>query len=428
MDLKLRIKKRTQPEWLVWLLVFAPFMLGTLFDFLPIPSLVKYVIDVAWVMLVFIAALNIYYQRIKIYSQLKTLSLFILAFLLYTLIIYIFNFQSPFYYLMGVRNNFRFYFAFISFVIFLEEDDISNYLKWYDALFWVNAVVMLFQYFVLGYKQDYLGGLFGTQSGCNGYVNIFFVIICAKSIVYYLGKKENIWYMLLKCGTAMLLATFSELKFFFIEFVVLIMVAVIFSGNSVRKILVVIGGILAVVLFINLLYILFPYFSELNNLAMLIEHQSEGYSGAGTIGRLNSIKIISDTFFDTPFKKLTGLGLGNCDTSTVDFLNTPFYKEHGYLRYFWFSTAHVTLETGYIGFAFFAGFFALIFVLMVIALKKGTVDKNLCRLTLVVSVGAILIVIYNSSLRTEAAYMIYFILSLPFAAMKNKRSGDTLNE
>ncbi len=423
MDLKLRIRKRNQPEWLVWILVFFPFTIGMFFDFLQLPSLIKYVADVVWLLLVVLIVLNSSRKNLVMNTQTKIAAAWITLFLVFTFVSYIFKYQSALYYIMGVRNNFRFYFAFIAFAIFLAEEDIKAYLKAFDVLFWINAVVMLFQYFVLGYKQDFLGGIFGTQSGCNGFVNIFFVIICAKSVTDYLSKREKTMMMLSKCATALLLATFAEIKFFYIEFVAIIIVAVLVSGNSWRKILVVIGGIIGVVVCVNLMLILFPYFAELTNFENMITHQSEGYTGSDTIGRLGAISQVSDLFLNTTAEKLTGLGLGNCETSNIAFLNTPFYQSYGYIRYFWFSTAHVTLETGYLGFALFTGFFFLLSVLYVFMISRNSYAKEYARIAIVVAVCCVLIIIYNSSLRTEAGYMIYFVLSLPFAALKNSKNG-----
>lgn len=424
MDLRLRIKKRSQPEWLVWIVVFAPFALGVLFDFLNIPSVFKYLIDVVWLVLVFLVCANLYHRRVIVNPYIKHIAVWIVLYLLFTFFVYIFNYQSVFYYLMGIRNNFRYYFVFLSFVFFLQSDDIESALKWFDILFWINAVIMIYQTLILDFAQDHIGGLFGSESGCDGYTNIFLVIICSKSIIYYLSKKESIWMMLSKCATALFLATLSELKFFYIEFLVLIIVAVVISGNSWRKLIVITGGMLAIVIFVNLLFILFPYFSDLNNIAKIIEYQTAGYSGDGTIGRLSSIRMITEMFFDTLPKMLFGLGLGNCNTSTIDFFNTPFYQQYGGIRYIWFSTAHVTLETGYIGLLFYIGFFVLLFVLAFFMMKSEKVNKDYCRLTIVTVVCSILIFIYNSSLRSEAGYMIYFILSLPFASIKNYENGD----
>lgn len=428
MDLKFKIRKRTQPEWLTWLLVFVPFTFGTLFDFLPLPNLFKYLIDVAWIMLLVLAVLNIYMQRVKLTSAFKILSVWIISFLIFTLLVYIFNYQSVFYYVMGVRNYFRFYAAFLSFIVFLNEDDVDVYMKAYDALFWINAVIMLFQFAIFDYKQDLLGGLFGTQVGCNGYVNVFLIIICARAVICYLNKTEKTGYVLAKCATSLVLATLAEIKFFYIEFIFIILVAVFVSGNSFRKIAVILGGLIAMIVFINLLFIIFPYFSEFDTISKLMEYQLKGYSGAGTVGRLNAIQMVSDLFLDTIPKKLTGLGLGNCETSNIDFLNTPFYKEHGFIRYFWFTTSHITLETGYIGFTFFVGFFVLVFVLSLLLSKRNVNNRDYCYLAMVVAVCSILVVIYNSSLRTEASYMLYFVLSLPFIERRNQKNEGVLNE
>lgn len=418
MDLKLKIRKRSQPEWLVWMLAFFPFAFGFLFDLLPLPSAIKYAADAAWVLLTVLTVINLSKQNVTMTKEMKTASLWVLVFLIYTFIVYIFNFQSPFYYLMGVRNNFRFYFAFIAFAVFLTEDDITSYLKIFDVLFWVNAATMLVQYFILGYKQDLLGGIFGTSPGCNGFVNIFFIIICAKSITAFLEKTEKTYLMIGKCSTALLLSAFAEIKFFYVEFIAIIIIAVLISGNSWRKILVIISGLIAVVIFANLLIRLFPYFSEFKTLEMLFESQSR-YSGVETIGRVNAMSQVSDRFLETTVQKLTGLGLGNCETSTIALFNTPFYEKYGYIRYFWFSTAHVTLETGFIGFSLFAGFFVLVFIISIVFIVRNAKNKFLAKYAAVVAFCSILVVIYNSSLRTEAAYMIYFVLSLPFTAVKN---------
>lgn len=421
MNLQIKIKKRSQPEWLVWLLVFMPFFFGTLFDFLPLPSLLKYVLDIAWVMLLALFIINIYHERIQMNTNLKIITGWVVSFLIFTFLVYVFNYQSALYYIMGIRNNFRFYFAFIAFIAFLSSDDIKNYLKIFDVLFWVNSVVMLAQYVVFDFKQDSLGGIFGTQAGCNGYVNIFFVIYFARLIVNYLNKEEKTYMMVIKSASLLLLATFAEIKYFYLEFLVIIFVAALVTSFSWRKLLVLAGGAVAVIIFINLLILIFPYFADLVSIEAILKDQSEGYSSAEAVGRLNAIRTMSELFLDTGIQKLTGLGLGNCDTSTVSFLNTPFYQEFGYLRYFWFSTAHITLETGYIGLVFFAGFFVLIAALSANSLKKESENKIYWQLSIVAAVSGILIFIYNSSLRTEAAYMLYFIMSLPFAMQKEVR-------
>lgn len=421
MNLQIKIKKRSQPEWFVWLIIFMPFMFGVLFDFLPVPSALKYSLDISWVALLVLSLININKNNIFISKNIKTLFIWVMSFLLLSLLVYIFNYQSAFYYIMGIRNNFRYYVAFFAFIFFLNRDDVELYLKVFDVLFWINAVVMLIQYFVFDYKQDYLGGLFGTQSGCNGYVNIFFVIITIKSVISYLNRTEKTSYTFAKCLTALLLATFAEIKYYYLEFIIIIAVSVLVTEFSWRKLLLIIAGLTGVVVFINLLIYIFPYFADYISLSVLLESQTERYSSAGTIGRLSTLPTIFKLFLNTFPEKLFGLGLGNCDTSNIDFLNTPFYQQYGYLRYFWFSTAHITLETGIFGLLFYLGFFVLIIALSLLSMKNDKMNKFYWQLSIVTAVCTILVFIYNSSLRTEAAYMMYFIMSLPFALQKEVR-------
>ena len=102
---------------------------------------------------------------------------FTVLFLIYTLFDYLFNFQTPLYYLWGVRNTFRFYVSFLLFAVLFDEEDAMGCLKFMDFMFWINAVVSFFQFFVLNLRQDYLGGIFGTERRCNAYTIIFLAII-----------------------------------------------------------------------------------------------------------------------------------------------------------------------------------------------------------------------------------------------------------
>ena len=49
----------------------------------------------------------------------------------------------------------------------------------------------MLQYFVFGLERDYLGGIFGSEKGVNGYTIIFFIIIISKSLILYMSKKES---------------------------------------------------------------------------------------------------------------------------------------------------------------------------------------------------------------------------------------------
>jgi len=411
LKVKVNIRKQSQPEIFTFMIVLMPFLFGLLFDLMGLPSFLKYVLDICWIGLLILAIINK-----AVVKENKIIWIWIGAFVAYTLVIYILRYQSALYYLWGFRNNFRFYAAFLAFTVFLEKEHIRYYLNLFDKLFWINAVVCFMQYYLLGKRGDFLGGLFGVERGCNGYTNIFFIIIAAKSIIYFFNKQESLLSCLLKCGLIMIISAYAELKFIYLEFAVIVVVAVVFTGFTVRKLLVALGALVGISLGMELLTSIFSHSSDVFSWEGMMENATneDGYSSAGDINRLTAIPILSKKILKSFAEKMFGLGLGNCDTAGFEFLITPFYVRYSYLRYSWFSTAFTFLETGFVGLTLFFGFFVLIFIL---TLKKkcNDIEDNMYRqIAMVVSVASILFAIYGSSLRMESAYMVYFILAIPF--------------
>lgn len=430
-SLTITIKKRTQSCWLTMVLILFPFALGTLNDLLGLPYGLRYILDVVWLLLVPMLFVN---QRLIRRSKTGTLLAWGAVFLLYTLLSYTLNFQSPLYYLWGVRNNFRYYVVFIAFAAFLTLDDIETCLDLFDKLFWIDIVISLFQFFVLDFEQDYLGGIFGTEIGCNGYTNIFFLIVVTKSVVFYLGKKESMGTCISKCVAALLVAALAELKFFFVEFLMVIALAVLFANFTWRKLLIVVGGVSAAFVGAYLITYFFPIYVDWFTLEWILEvaTASRGYTSQGDLNRLTAIGSINDLWLKTWDQRLFGLGLGNCDTSSYEFLNTPFFRQNGDMHYSWISYAHMYLECGWIGLIFYIGFFVCVyFAIQRIEKRGGRHIRQYCQITKIMAVMCVMLAIYNASLRAESGYMVYFVLAIPFALEKQYSGkaghfGDTI--
>ena len=89
------------------------------------------------------------------------------------------------------------------------------------------------------------------------------------------------------------------------------------------------------------------------------------------------------------------------------------------MHYTWMSYATMYLECGWIGLIFYFGFFVLVyFKVLKIERNCSAGWKGYCRITRIVAVLCLIISVYNSSLRTEAGYMAYFVLAVPFAITK----------
>lgn len=410
---------------MIIILLFLPFIFGFVIQFLGLPDIIKYICDLAWLFLL----LLIFVQKRNEIYEIKKIRSYVILFLISTFLVYLFNYQSVLYYAWGIRNTFRFYVAFIAFAMFLKKYDIDDFLSLIDKAFWINAAICLVQYFVFGINQDYLGGIFGVEVGSNGYMNNFFVIVASKSVISYLNKTETLRQSLPKLAMILFISALAELKFFYVEFLVIVALAIVMTDFSWRKLSVAIFTVVGSIMAIYLLISLFPEFSDSFTLEAMYESavSLSGYTGKGELNRLTTLPVISEIFLDTPAKRLFGLGLGNCDTASFSFLNTPFYEKYGWLRYNWFSTSFVFLEMGYIGLFFYFAFFVIIYFMIKKIEKRNKAIKSYCQISSIIAVCCVLVSIYNVALRTEAGYMMYFMLAIPFALDRNTNKSTKNN-
>lgn len=395
----------------MYIILVMPFLFALMNEVLGLPWIIRYLLDIAWCLL-------LVYMFLSGRRGDLALGIWVWLFLIYTLCAYLPQWQSPLYYLWGLRNNFRFYAAFFAFAAFLKISDVDAYWKLFDGLFWVDVLVSVYQFFALNFDGDNLGGLFGTETGGNSYTNVFFLIIVTKSIVFYLEKREKMSSCFAKCGASLVVAAMAELKFFFVEFILVIAMAVLFTSFSWRKLMVIVGGLAGVLLCVALLTMLFPGFVGWFSWEWLLESASanHGYTSSGDLNRLNAIPRINELWLRNGWQRTFGLGLGNCDTSAYDLLQTPFNDSYHSMHYTWLSYAMMYLETGWIGLIFYWGFFVLVyFRICKIEKRCEGIVKVYCRIARIMAVLCMAISIYNSSLRTEVGYMAYFVLAIPFA-------------
>lgn len=415
----IRLRRRTQAGWLLHLLLILSLFHSFCCEVLGLPEMIRYIIDVAWVIL-----LVLIIKRSKNKAKIGLLPLWVLLFFVYTVLDYLPQYQSGLYYLWGMRNVFRTFVAFFSFVIFMSPEDVEEWWKLFNILFWVNFVLTLYQNLFLGLKGDHLGGIFSTVAGGNGYTNIFNVVMLTKECVLYLDKKEKIWPCASKCLAALVIAAMAEMKFFFIEFAIVLVLASLCTRFTWRKLWIIVGGFAALALGMTVLAVVFPDSAANFTIRWLLEEASadKGYTSAGDLNRLNAIPRINELWLNSAWKRLFGLGLGNCETSGFAIVNTPFYEAYGDMHYSWLSYAFLYLETGWIGLLFYYGFFVLVcFGLYRIEKHSSGIIQTYCRMGRILAIMCMIISVYNSSLRTEAAYMMFFALSVPFVMSKEKK-------
>ena len=410
-----KLSKPSFPNTLLLLILGSVFLSAFLTELLPIPRAFMLFVDVAWGLL-FLLLIKNASELARVSLPVKLLLGVILAFFLSSVVGFFLGGQSPLYYAWGLRNNLCFFVFFFGCVLFLPGEKIPNCLQALDILFWIHFLVAVFQFVALGKSQDFLGGIFGTSIGCNAFANVFQMIIVTRSILRYFNHEEGTLLCLAKCGAALVVAALGEIKVFFFEFAAIALLAMLFTRFSKRKLVLLAGGAVGIVLAILLLDAITPgwanWFRPSNIWAYVVD--AGGYTGAGDMNRLTAIPLSWSNFLTTLPQKIFGLGLGNCDSSPIYFLTSPFYNDYAYLRYNWFTSSMILLETGLIGTLLYLAFFVIIFFSALYRLRKGGGNPLLYQMAMVLAPMCLVLFLFDSSMRTEPAYMMYFALALPF--------------
>lgn len=404
------VRKRSILEVLTLFIVVYPFLIAFLIQFCGLPSTMKYVLDIAWCLVTVLSIL-----QPRMYIRRKALPFFLIVglFLLYTLIFYLINYQSAIFYLWGFRNNFRYYAAFFAFALYLTERDTGYLLRFVDILFWVNVPISFVQFFVLGYSQDYLGGIFGVERGCNGYSMIFFCIVIGKSLLSYMNGEESTIKCFTKCGLSLIISAMAELKMYFIVFVIILIMAAMLTKFSIRKFWIIFAASIMIMVGSSLLVIIFGSSNQLSFSRIIELITASNYSSAEDLGRFTAIPTIARRFLTSLPDRLFGMGLGNCETSSFSICNTPFFQTYSYLHYTWFSSACLFLETGITGLVFYLSFFVLSFCSSYNQMKQGQGNLLYCQMAMIIAVLCIILTFYNASLRADVGYVAFFALALP---------------
>lgn len=417
--------RRFKVKWLIYFVLFYSLFFRFATDYLHIPSSSRYVIDFCLLCacVVFLKGKNKFRQTQKV------ICIFIVLYYVYCFITYFLNYQSLIYLAYGTVFRFRYYLFTILCMALLDKTDAKRLLNALCKLFYINALIIVYQYFVEHLRGDYLGGIFGNIRGCNGYLNIFLICVITIEVFHYLNsswvQKRKPYSLMLKLFIAVLIAAVAELKFFFVEVIVLLIFAVIFTGFSWKKLFITLLVSSGLAIGFSVFSIVYTYGADFLDLNLWIElassgAYSSGYSGTGEVNRLTFASVISDRFFTSETKKLFGMGLGNCSNSSISIFNTPFYETYGRIRYDWFTSSATLLEQGWLGMCFYVGFFLLIFYLAGKAKKNAGEDLLFCYMSQALSVISVMLMLYNNSMTLESGFIVYFILTIPFFAREQR--------
>lgn len=400
--------------------IYVCFMLW-IRDVVGFPSAIVYLTDVIMISIIF-------FQFQDIIKGLKNSSinvqLWIFGMIFGVMVLSsIINLVYPSMFMWGLRNNIRFFLFFFLCVALLSKRDIEKFINMLKKFFWLNVLMMTFQYFVQGYRDDYLGGFFGVSSGCNAYVCVMISLITVIILAEFNSSKILIGKVFMYCIACMYIATLSELKIYFLEFVLIVFVQLLYTILCTKPSAKTVGICIAMGIIIATGLLLIKKYNPailnifLDSDAREYYLSGNGYTNSGDLNRFSAIQKLYAKFFKgDELHTLLGFGVGNCDTSKFSFLQSEFFKKYEYLHYRWFTHAWVFLEQGSIGLILLVAFFLSILIFVVRTRKKRELLYNLIGISFIPT--CLIGIIYNNALELETLYIISLACSIPFVVRK----------
>ena len=423
MSRSLRIYKNRYIQYLIWLVLFFVCFSGILIDILKFPRTIRYIPDLFIVLLV-IDFLNKNSRYIKIKGKDSAITNFVIFFIISSFLLWLFNIGSPLLLIWGARNTFRFLLYFICVIHSFSVYDTKKMLDFVNPLLIINFVLCLFEYFILGYSGDYVGGAFGVTSGCNAALNVLIVVATIHNAINFMKRRNSLLKSMMYITLCACISGMAELKVYIVEVLIIVCIIGVFSKGITKKIILILAGIIFALLSIQFIETLIPGWEGFFTFEIMYNMASstDGYTNSGDLNRLTAISELNKKFFADKIN-LIGYGLGNCEYSdSFAFLNSEFFKEYGELHYAWFSVAKIYLELGWLGVV--SHIFIWVYTLYV-SIRKVT-NTQIKLLITVVSVFSVFFFFYNFTMNLDIAYVIYAFLAIPYIWLKDQRTKELL--
>lgn len=413
-----------KPAMLIGFQILFCCVMGILSSQLRLPGAIKYFTDI--ICMALFGQLIISYKQIKkTLANIKGPLLCIIIYHIFTTLGLFITGQPLISFFWGMHVMARFFVFFVACACFLRLRDVEIIMKMLFALLPINVLVCSFQFFVQGYKYDYNGGLFGTEVGCNGNMNIYLCLLAVFTVLFLFEKKMKPWQALAVFVMIIYIAALSELKIIFFEVPLLIAVYALFSRNRKKVMGALVIILIGVYIGIQFFVILYPTWAGFFSPATILRYlRDESYGGDGTqtLNRLSVIPYVYNILLPDLRSKLFGMGIGNTDWSSI-FVSESYYR-YGYLRYGFFGFATVLFESGLLGIGSYIAFFVTV---VVSAVKK--MGKNLANSRFYMSgvLGVALFAvygIYNQTNRLEISYLVFWGLAVPFIAYRSHKENE----
>lgn len=414
--MKIKINKKNIPKLYIYIQIIYVCVVQLLIE-VGLPDRITLICDLINIVLLI--------YLIKYYGKLIKYKKYFLGFIVSYLSFFLFGTFSALVsgmhlllWMWSIRNFGRFVVFFVSCCVFLNVEDTKRIKKFIWILGHVNFGIALFQFLVLGKSGDYIGGLFGTSGGvANTWLNVFLLAVIIIQFSEWLAQKRKTVSLLTSLIEGIIIAIISELKFYYIEIAIFIIIG-FFVSKKTKKIieklvLILCFSIIAVSVSVPILYNLFPHFENFFSIDVIIRTATNSYTGNNDLGRATAIYDIANRVFKKDvWNIIFGIGLGNGEYSgDQKILQSAFYIKNKYTNYYWFTDAVIMIQNGLVGVVLYITTFIEIIRKAIVKFKDQILYIEWKIIGLLAGIMGLLLFVYNISLNTEAAYIYYLILS-----------------
>lgn len=325
-------------------------------------------------------------------------------------------------YMKGILNFYRFFIFFFAVIKYMNFDDVKKIFNILEKIFILNLILCCMEYFLMGYKQDFLGGIFGVTSGGNVGLNILLCFFSALYALKYLNKKVSIFSFITIEIICIILATMAELKIYYIELIVIMLIAAFLVKPNRNTVKILLASALILGVGIYALSIIFPEQLEiLMNNDKLSQYAGGSYV-TGSLGRMTMFQELEEIFFkDYPLIKYFGFGIGTFDPTSSSY----WAQTYSYLQAGWFGNSAILLNLGYVG-------LLTVYVFFINQVRKAFVwrknyvieEKIYMDFSIIMIILILVSMWYNSTILTGTiSYLLYFIIAIPIIMHNEKKNA-----
>lgn len=372
----------------------------------------------------------------------KRESIFVLLcaiFFILGLISIIFSSESFLLYMWSLRTYGRFFIWVLIVAKYFHIEKLDDLFRKANQFLIINFILMIFQYFFLGLRSDYLNGFFGSYTGGNAALNTFFVILTIENFTSWILKKrparQCLFYIVLMC----LMSAMNEIKYYYVEFALIAGLSMIVSMKGVkqkkflqRAVKVAFVTIILVFIGHEVLITLYPGFANFFEKEILLDYLTRSYNsnkilyvhGVPISNRFSSYGIINKYFLTDIIKNYIGIGMGVSEYTT--FFQSKFHKIYGKIALSGYLFPQILLETGIIGLLTYASIYLVFFFQAYkLTIKEKDISYKVFYLTsAITAILGIFMCAYNSALKIESSgYIFFFIMAIPYVTKKKRRKN-----